>query len=190
MLAMETAPPRIRLWMVLAAWCGLRSCEIAGLLRESIMDTATPPVLIVTCETAKGGHTERVIPLSAFVLAELAAVRLPNSGFAFRRYDGLAGPNQPWRVSQLVNRHLRRHGITATLHQLRHRMLSLSYQQTLDLRLVQDLAGHADPRTTAGYAAFANASAVKAVNALPAPGPGPHRSKSARGRVPVRKNRK
>ncbi len=170
MRALETAPRRIRLWIVLAAWCGLRACEVAGLLRDSIMDSAVPPVLIVTLETAKGGRRERCIPLSTYVLEEIRAAQLPTAGFAFRRMDGHSGPLQPWRISQLVNRHLHGLGIAATLHSMRHRMLSQAYQGTLDLRLVQDLAGHADPRTTSGYAQFASESAVKAVEGLPSPG--------------------
>jgi hypothetical protein len=38
------------------------------------------------------------------------------------------------------------------------------------LRAVQELLGHSDPGTTAGYAAYANASALAAVNGLPVPG--------------------
>ncbi len=170
MRALEFAPPRIRLMLVMAGWCGLRSCEIAGLLRESVMDGAVPPVLIVTAETAKGGYRERCIPLSRFVVEEIRAARLPTRGYVFRRLDNMPGPCAPWRISQLVNRHMKRLGIPATLHQLRHRCLSKLYQQSLDLRLVQDLAGHADPRTTSGYAQFASESAVKAVEGLPSPG--------------------
>jgi integrase/recombinase XerC len=170
MRALETAPRRIRLMIVLGAWCGLRACEIAGLMRESIMEAAVPPVLVVTAEATKGGRRERVIPLSRFVLDEIRAANLPASGHAFRRMDGGSGPNAAWRVSQLVNRHFHDLGIAATLHQCRHRMLSQAYQGTIDLRLVQDLAGHADPRTTSGYAAYASESAVKAVEGLPAPG--------------------
>jgi integrase len=129
-----------------------------------------PPVLLVTCETSKGGFRERCIPLSRFVLEEIRAAQLPNSGYAFRRMDGHSGPLQPWLVSQLVNRHLHGLGLAATMHSMRHRMLSQAYQGTLDLRLVQDLAGHADPRTTSGYAAYASESAVKAVEGLPSPG--------------------
>jgi integrase len=37
-------------------------------------------------------------------------------------------------------------------HALRHTGATLAYKYTLDLRAVQDLLGHADPRTTARYA--------------------------------------
>ena len=40
MRALECAPERIRLMIVLAAWCGLRCKELANLRREHIRDTA------------------------------------------------------------------------------------------------------------------------------------------------------
>ncbi len=167
--ALAAAPRRIRLMIVLAAWCGLRAKEIAYLKRENVMDTAMPPVLIVAQDATKG-RRERVIPLSAFVLEEIRLARLPVSGFVFRRMDGRVGPNEPWRVSQLCNKHLHRHGITDTLHSLRHRYGTQVYRASgHDLRLTQDLLGHASPSTTAGYAAFDRAGAQVAVDALPSP---------------------
>ena len=166
---LESAPPRIRLWLVLAGWCGLRAAEIAGLTREAILDTRTPPVLVVSAESAKGSR-ERVIPLSPFVLAEIAAANLPAAGYAFRRRDGHPGPNAPWLVSHRSNMHLHECGVPATLHSLRHRALSQMYQHGRDLRAVQSVAGHASPATTSGYAAFSDQSAVDALNAIPAPG--------------------
>lgn len=79
----------------------------------------------------------------------------------------------PSRVSQLSNAHLHGCGIRETLHQLRHRFGTLTYQATRDLRLVQELMGHADPASTAGYAAHCPSAGVAAVEALPVPGPRP-----------------
>jgi len=168
MYALAAAPRRVRAWLVLAAWCGLRAREIALLRRENILDTAQPPVLIVAADATKG-HSERVIPLSAFVLSELSAARLPTSGWAFRRMDGRAGPNEAWLVSHLANRHLHNCGIAATLHQLRHRFGTAAYRASRDLRAVQELLGHSSPSTTAGYAAWDRAAAAAAVEAIPAP---------------------
>jgi len=75
-------------------------------------------------------------------------------------------------ISHVANRHLAECGAGCTLHQLRHRFGSVLYQQTRDLRMVQELLGHADPATTAGYAAWDRAAAAGAVAALPAPGTG------------------
>ena len=54
MHALQLAPPRIRPWLVLAAWCGLRAKEIALLRAESVMTSARPPVLLVTAEATQG----------------------------------------------------------------------------------------------------------------------------------------
>ena len=60
-------------------------------------------------------------------------------------------------------------GFAATLHQLRHRFGTAAYDVDHDLRVVQELMGHATPATTALYAAISSASAVATVQALPAP---------------------
>jgi integrase/recombinase XerC len=169
MHAVATAAPRVRPWLVLAGWAGLRAKEIACLRRESVLESHSPPVLIVAADATKG-RTERVVPLSAFARAELAAARLPPSGFAFRRHDGQPGPNAPWLVSRMCNDHLHDLGIAATLHQCRHRFGTMTYQATRDLRLVQELMGHARPETTARYTAFSQPEALAAVELLPCPG--------------------
>ena len=166
--ALAAAPRRIRLMIVLAGWCGLRAKELALLRRECVMDTAVPPVLLIAGNATKG-RNERIIPLSAFVLEEIRLARIPSSGYVFRRMDGRTGPNEPWRVSQLVNRHLHRNGIGATLHQLRHRLGTQLYQATRDLRAVQSTLGHANPSTTAGYAAYDQGATATAMESLPAP---------------------
>ena len=157
----------VRPWLVLGAWCGLRCKEIAGLRVENIRLHDDPPVLIVASESAKGGN-ERVIELSPFVVAELGAANLPSSGFAFPDSHGQA--REPWSVSRIGNEHLRGCGAKGqTMHSLRHRFASQMYQATHDLRLVQELLGHATQATTANYAAFSRTGATAAVAALPTP---------------------
>jgi site-specific recombinase XerD len=58
-------------------------------------------------------------------------------------------------VRKIVDAHLRRLGLKRpglSNHALRHTGATLAYKYTHDLRAVQDLLGHADPRTTARYA--------------------------------------
>jgi integrase len=167
--ALAAADARVRPWLVLAGWAGLRAKEIALLRRDRVLDTAAPPVLLIARDATKGRH-ERIVPASGFVLAELRLAGLPASGWVFPRHDGKRGPNAPWLVSQRANLALRDTGSAATLHQLRHRFLTMVYRETHDLRLTQDLAGHASPSTTAGYAAFDRSEAAAAVESLPAPG--------------------
>ena|SRR5215469_6645884 len=168
MAAVTSAPERIRPWLVLAGWAGLRAREIAYLRRECVLDAQEPPKLLVEQGAAKGG-TERIVPLSGYVLAELRAAGLPRAGWVFRRRDGQDGPNRPWTISHLANTYLHELGIPATLHQLRHRFGTMTYRGKRDLRLVQELLGHADPGTTAGYAAYDKGDAVDVVEQLPTP---------------------
>jgi integrase/recombinase XerC len=167
MAAVTAAPPRIRPWLVLAGWAGLRAKEIALLRRECVREASRAPVLLVAADATKG-RSERIVPMSRFVLSELRP-HLPRAGWVFRRYDGQPGPNRPWTVSQLSGAFLHDLGITATLHQLRHRFATATYQDSRDLRQVQELLGHAHPGTTALYTAWDTAGAARVVERLPVP---------------------
>jgi len=46
-LVIATAPERIKPMLLLAAYAGLRACEIAGLRRQDILEDVPEPVLIV-----------------------------------------------------------------------------------------------------------------------------------------------
>ena len=166
MAALDCAPVRIRSWLILAAWCGLRAKEIALLRGENVLLRATPPILLIASEATKG-RRERTVPLSRYAVAELAAAHLPVRGLAFLKVTG--DPLPPNMVSKLCNQHLHDCGIPATLHQLRHRFGTQTYAAGHDLRVVQELLGHASPMTTAGYAAWDRAEAAAAVEAIPSP---------------------
>jgi len=168
MHALGTAEPHIRIWLVLAAWAGLRAKEIALLRRANVLDRDSQPALLIAADATKGA-TERLVPIGSFVHAELAAYGLPASGWMFRRLDGKPGPNTPARVSQACNAHLHSLGIAATLHQLRHRFGTQAYRAKKDLRAVQELMGHADPATTAVYTAYDLDSAIETVDSIPVP---------------------
>ena len=167
--AVGGAPPRIRPWLILAGWAGLRAKEIALLRRENVYEDARPPALLIAHNATKG-HRERTVPLCAFAREALLEHGLPARGWVFRRADGQPGPNAPWRVSQAANRYLHDHGFPETLHQLRHRFGTQAYAVDHDLRLVQELLGHRRPETTAGYAAWNQNAAAGVIEKLPAPG--------------------
>jgi len=166
MEALDCAPRRIRPWLVLAGWAGLRAKEIALLRGENILLHSEPPVLLIASDATKG-RRERTVPLCAFAVAELARAGLPVRGLVFRRADGQ--PMPPNLVSKLSNQHLHDCGIPATLHQLRHRFGTMTYHVSHDLRSVQEMLGHASPATTAGYAQYDRTEAAAAVNGLPVP---------------------
>lgn len=161
-VAIDNADGRIRLWLVLAAYEGLRACEIAALDRADVLDHAQVPVLIAHGK----GRKDRVVPLGQRALDELALYGMPSRGPLFPRLDGRPGPTSPHRVSIVANNYLHGLGISDTLHALRHRFATRTYQSTTDILVVAELLGHADPKSTAGYAAFSNPRAVAAVAAL------------------------
>ena len=164
--AVACAGERIRPWLVLGGWQGLRPVEIARLRRDRVMETHQPPALLIARGATKGMR-ERVLPLSGYVLAELQAHGLPSRGYLFLRHDHGRGPNSPGLVSKLANEHLREWGFT--LHQLRHWYATRMLLLTNNVRMVQDLLGHASPATTAIYTAWVNKSAATAMASFPVP---------------------
>ena len=160
--AVAAATGELRVWLVLAAYVGLRAGEISRLRREDIYETRDIPVLHVV--KGKGGR-ERLVPLSGNVLHEL--------GYYLTKPRGpqwLSGYHDPDRlVTVEVAGHLRALGIPATCHSLRHCFATRLYQQSGgDLRMTQDLMGHASPATTAIYAAWDPTRATPVVNAMAA----------------------
>jgi Phage integrase family len=69
-------------------------------------------------------------------------------------------------LSQHFNKWLREAGVDATANRLRHWFGMNVYQQTRDLRLTQELLGHAEPQTTAVYCAYDRSAAAKVVGTL------------------------
>lgn len=147
-VAVASAEPMMRCWLLLAALQGLRCQEIAGLRREDILMSEH----LLRIVHAKGGH-ERVVPLHPDVERELASWLTSNrGGWMFPRPRG--GAHSPNQVSSLVSRHLRDCGVGGTAHQLRHWFGTFLYSGTRDLRLVQEMMGHSTPQTTAVYVKF------------------------------------
>lgn len=162
-MAVELAPDRILPWLLLAAYAGLRACEIARLRAEDVMWANEPPLLVV--DQGKGGHT-RAVPLSPVLEPELR--RLPLRGWLFPRRDGAPGPTPAHVVSQLSNRHLHGLGITHTLHTLRHWFATKTLRVNGgNLRESQDLMGHQSPVSTAIYTWVNPEAAAATVAALP-----------------------
>ena len=114
----------VRPMLVLAAWCGLRAKEIAGLRAENVLVSDDPPHILIVSEATKG-RRERNVPLSPFVVAEMQAAKLPARGPVFTDKDN--HPLTPWSVSKMCNDHLRSLGITSTLHTLRHFFATSAY---------------------------------------------------------------
>lgn len=156
-LAMKEAGPTMRAWLSLAAFQGFRCVEIAGLRWQDVR----PPHLFVNC--GKGGH-QALLPLNPVVEESLRALGWEPSGHVFRMRNG--SPYLPGTISTYVARYLMSLGISATAHQLRHWYGSKVWAATKDIRVTQELLRHADPKTTASYAAWDRDLAVQAVSGL------------------------
>jgi site-specific recombinase XerD len=144
--AMDAADQPLRAWIALAAFCGLRCMEIAGLHAEDITYGTRSQLRVF----GKGGK-ERVVPCPDAVIRELEAAGCPPSGQLWGRLDGVPGPVKANRVSQTINMHLHALGIGHTAHTLRHRYGTKLYEATRDTFMVAQLMGHNSMQTTKGY---------------------------------------
>lgn len=162
-LALTTAPSRVAPWLELAAFAGFRAAEVARLERADVHDELPDPVLLVQGK----GRRERVVPMAPRVWDALLVHGLPRTGWVFPRLDGEPGPMTPGLVSKLASEHLRSLGIDGTLHALRHFYGTELYRASgNDIRLTQDLLGHASPVTTSVYAGWSNRKAFDSVLAF------------------------
>ncbi len=165
--ALDNAPDRLRPWLLLAAFAGLRAHEVAPLRAE---DLALTVAHAATVRVEGKGGKERVIPLGPAVVAELRGCGLPRRGWLFPGQDRQRQPTglpvTASQVSHLGSRYLHESGSPSTFHSLRHRFGTDAYAASCDLRLVQELLGHASPVTTAIYAALVPGRAAQVTAAI------------------------
>lgn len=162
--ALELATPRLRLMITLAAYAGMRRSEIAKLDRGDILDARAHPLILIHGK----GSKERLVPIGPVVKGAFESYGLPETGpvFVGRTGKRLA----PHTVGLLISEHLRACGVNATAHQGRHSFATSLYEVSGgDLRVVQEMMGHASPATTAIYAAWSPERAASAIADLPAP---------------------
>lgn len=143
--AMADATSELRRAYALGAYAGLRGAEAAALDWDDV-DLEERRIYV------RGkGMKERVVPLGPVLLDEL----LPRTGGNVITAGGR--PLTAGGLQQKANAHLRRLGIDATFHKLRSRYASRALGQTGNLLLVSRALGHANPATTAIYAATSDA---------------------------------
>lgn len=141
--ALRQAEGPIREWLHLAAFAGLRCCEIAPLRGEDLLGD------MLRIREQKGGD-EGAVPVGP-VLAEILAELAPR-GWWFPRWDGRPGPITANQLQIHANRFLHSIGIEHTMHTLRHRFVTAVYEASgRDLRVTQELARHRSIASTVGY---------------------------------------
>lgn len=161
-LVLGAARPKMRAMITLAAFSGLRCCEIAGLSWDDLRREPDGTTFI-NVRQGKGAK-QRQVEVGETVVKALQAYGVKRRGAMFIGQDGRQIGAKS--VSASINRFLRNHGVPATAHQLRHRYGTIAYQLSRDLRLVQDLLGHASPSTTAGYARPSAEAAARMVKLM------------------------
>jgi len=162
--ALAEAPDRLRPWFALAAYAGLRCCEIAPLRAEDVVRGAQSVIVV---QVSKGGGMSAV-PAAPHLLSILDDCELPGRGWMFRRYDDQPGHVTASLVSQLGARWMKANDIPGTMHQFRHwfgtNVLGTSGG---NMRVAQELLRHASPVSTAIYTWVAPAETAAAVGKLP-----------------------
>jgi integrase/recombinase XerD len=147
----------VRPWftaVVLAAWAGMRVGEIAAAER---CDFTAERVLIV----GKGGRW-RSVPTHPDLWVEVSG--LPDGPLVRWRGEPVTGA---W-LSRRASAYLTRIGLPdVTMHRFRHWFGTEVQAGYHDLRVTQELMGHASPVDTAGYAQITDGQRRLAIRTLP-----------------------
>lgn len=154
---------RTRTAVLLCSYQGLRVHEAAKIRGEDV-DLISQTLRVV----GKGGLDE-VIPLHPLIATE--ADKYPNRGYWFPSYSKPGKPVQGMSLSACISRAMRRAGISASAHSLRHWYATELLEAGADVRTVQTLLRHASLATTALYLKVNPQRQRAAVHALPRPGP-------------------
>lgn len=141
--AMAELPQPIHAWFTLAAYAGLRCCEIAGLRGEDV-DHEEGTLFI----RAGKGSAQALLPAHALVMAELAD--MPRRGPMWRNPDGQSVTAR--QVSTRGFHALARIGVGGSMHRARHSFGTSIYRGSGgNIRVTQELLRHRSPATTARY---------------------------------------
>lgn len=161
--ALRDAPDRVRPWLYLAAFAGLRACEIAPLRADDIWWSADPSLIMI--RSGKGGDPGTV-PIAPALEKQLRL--LPTQGWLFPRMDDQPGPVKPHTVSHVANNYLHSIGIWSTLHSLRHRYGSRVLRASGgNLRQTQELMRHRSIASTVIYTEVDQSEGAAIVALLP-----------------------
>lgn len=153
-----------RMMVLLATFAGLRVHEIAK-FRGRDFDRRSRTITVV----GKGAK-ERVLPAHAVIVAE--AEQYPVTDWWFPAADG--GSISRQGVGQTITRALLAAGVHATPHQLRHTFATMLLEAGSDIRVVQELMGHASLQSTQIYTRVSAVQRTSAVDRLALPTGGGH----------------
>ena len=153
---------RTRAMILLGYYQGLRVSQIAAVRGDDI------DLLAGTLTTIGKGSLNLVLPLHT-VIRDLADTMPRGHWFPARR--GIPGHVKPSSVTELVHKAKLRAGITdpkLTAHSLRHSYATHMLEHGVDVRVVQELLGHANLSTTQIYTRVSDLQRRAGILALPA----------------------
>ena len=148
------AAPRAHAYLTLALYAGLRAHEIAKI------DGADVDRDWLYVE-GKGGQRAHV-PTHPKVWA--LAQAMPRSGPWFPSPNG--GSVDGDAVTHLVGRHMRKHGLTGSIHRARHAYGTMLLRSGVNIRVVQTLMRHQSIQSTQAYTAVDDDERVSAIAGL------------------------
>jgi integrase/recombinase XerD len=136
------ASPKMRAWLTLGLYAGLRAHEIAKLKAEDVDQTSIHVL-------GKGGRTDQ-IPTHPRIWA--LAATMPASGWWFpSRVEG--GHVSSMTISTLTTRLFSAHGIKGSIHRCRHTFATRLLRAGVNVRVVQTLMRHESLESTMRYTA-------------------------------------
>lgn len=151
---------KTRTMILLAAYEGLRAHEIALMRGEYVRGDRLRVI--------GKGAVDVDLPLHEILAAE--AERYPQIGLWFPSTVDRSQPMTAKAVSSTVSKALRRAGVDATCHQIRHWFGTESLRSSGgNLRVTQELMRHASPASTAIYTKVDDDQMTAAVAGLPTP---------------------
>lgn len=159
--AMARADVHTHVILALAAFAGLRACEVAALHWSDVTGFGVAGAYLRV--EGKGGK-DRKVPVSTILAKALAGLPV-RRGPLIPRLDGETGPNSAGVISKRANLYLHKQGFAETLHQCRHRFATVALESCHDIRVVQELLGHESPLSTAIYTLPSTTLTLTAVEA-------------------------
>lgn len=163
--ALDAAPDPIRQWLWLAAYAGLRACEIAQVRGSDFLVRQTPAILVI--RESKGGDPS-VVPIALPLRPVAHELEQCGAAWCFPKGRGGDGHVTASQLQKRANAFLHELGVPETLHQCRHWYGTQVYRATgRDLRATQELMRHRSPVSTAGYTFVDMGETARALDQLP-----------------------
>lgn len=162
MKLIESAPTRVRVMLEIMWGAGLRRAELVSLRTASFDFTKK------TVRALGKGNKERIVPINDFIIAtvQMYLQTLPKGTTWLFPSDKVKGYHlSVRRVNELIDEACERAGVEKTTpHKFRASFATDLLEGGADIRIIQEMMGHANMSTTQLYLSATNVRAQKAYN--------------------------